>query len=168
MNRIIIMLICTFSLSMCNAQEKDTIISMKNLEFIEGKWKAIAKDSSFSTILEYKFSPEHRLLLATNHLYGKSGKLFGVYEGAYLLENGKFIYFLSGPKGETHKGIAELKNDTLIHRAVLYPGKGTKSYLSEMVLKNDKLYYYANYSKNVEFPTEIDYSEPLIYYRIKE
>ncbi len=168
MNKLILIFIWILYLPICNAQEESSsIIEMSNLEFMEGKWKGMAKDSSFYSILEYQFSPEGRLLMATNHLYGKSGRLFGVYEGAYLLENNKFIYFLSGPKGETHRGTAEIKKDTLVHKAIIYPGKKTRSYKSEMILNNDQLFYYANYSTEEKYPEKIDYSSPLIYKRLE-
>jgi len=170
MKNTILIIILVFSFLSCNSQteNKSTELKINDLTFIEGKWKAIAKDSSFSSILEYKFSPEGRLLLATNHLYGKDGKVFGIYEGAYLLDVDKIIYMLSGPNGETHQGAALVAKDTITHLARINPGKSIKTYKSQMILKNNYLYYYANYSKESEIPEQLEYKNPLIYERLRE
>jgi len=78
--------ITLFLFSTIQGQEAGKV-DLDDLSFLVGKWKAIAEDSSFISILEYKFSPEGRLLLATNQLNGIDGKNFGVYEGAYLLDD---------------------------------------------------------------------------------
>lgn len=148
--------------------DKNPQTSLNNLDFILGKWKATSKDSAFTSILEYKFSPKNKLLMATNHLYGKDGKLFAEYEGAYFIEIDEVVYFIAGPNGETHRGKALLDKDKVTHLAQLFPGKGTKSYKSEMVLKDSKLYYYANYSKNNEIPNHVDHSNPLIYEKLND
>ena len=101
-------------------------------------------------------------------LFGKDGKVFGIYEGAYLLADKKIIYFLYGPKGETQQGSVLIVNDTLIHLAAISPGKSVKSYRSEVVLNDNRLYYYANYSEGHEFPLDVDYEAPLIYDKLIE
>jgi hypothetical protein len=165
---LIISLVFSFLSSNDQTENKSTVLKINDLTFIEGKWKAIAKDSSFSSILEYKFSPQSRLLFATNHLYGKDGKVFGIYEGAYLLDVDKIIYILSGPKGETHQGTALIAKDTVTHLARINPGKSIKTYKSQMILKDNQLFYYANYSRESEIPNQLEYTNPLIYVRLKE
>ena len=164
MNTIILIFATMFLFHNIQAQENDKF-DLYDLAFLVGKWEAIANDSSFISVLEYKFSPEGRLLFASNHLYGKEGKNLGVYEGAYLLDDQQIIYFLSGPKGETHEGTATIVNDTLVHLASVNPGRYVKTYRSEMVFKDGRLYYYANYTKEKEYPSNVEYNNPLIYVR---
>lgn len=140
---------------------------LEKLDFILGKWKATASDSSFSSVLVYEYSPSKQLLLSTNHLYGKNGALFATYEGAYLFEVDHFAYFIAGPGGETHRGTAEIQDQRITHRARMFPGKRVKSYLSEMRLENEQLLYFANYSDREEFPSTLDYDNPLIYSRME-
>ena len=147
--------------SSCFAQKDKGGLSQ--IEFILGKWKATASDSSFSSVLEYQYSPNKKMILATNYLYNKEGNLFATYEGAYLFEVDHLAYFIAGPGGETHRGRAEVKNQQLTHWAKMFPGKGVKSYKSEMQLKEGRLFYYANYSDKEDYPDKIDYTNPLIY-----
>ena len=168
MYKTLILFIALIFYSTAVTQEAEKLISIKGLAFLEGKWKAYPTDSSFFSILKYEYSPEGKLLMATNHLYGKDGQLFRNYEGAYFVDVDKFNYFLSGPHGEVHKGMAFNKNDTLTHLAIINPGKSIKSYKSQMLIKDGKLYYYANYSKKLEYPKDIDYTNPLIYKKLEE
>lgn len=151
--------------SVGHAQEvlNEKILSINNLAFLEGTWKAVAKDSTFSSVMKYSFSPKRRFLEVTNQLYGKDGNLFAEYEGFYLIENKKLTFLTAGPRGETHKGYAEISRNTVTHKAKIIPGNSIKSYKSELVLKNDKLFYYASYSKDEVVPDQVDYSNPLIY-----
>ncbi len=167
MNRFIKTFILTFLISWpikyVHAQEG----GLEVLEFMVGKWEAHAKDSSFSSVLTYQFSPNKRMLMATNYLYNREGQRFAIYEGAYLFEVDHLAYFVAGPGGETHRGTAETEGDRLIHKARLYPGKKVKSYLSEFRLEGNSLMYYASYSDQETFPTQVDYSNPLIYIKIE-
>lgn len=147
-------------------KEVNTDTLIEQMKFMVGKWKAIAADSSFSSVLEYQYSPEKKLLMATNHLYGKNGQKFASYEGAYLVEDGTILYIIAGPKGETHRGKAIVAGNTITHMANIYPGKGTKSYRSEMTLKDGKLFYYASYSKESKIPDSLSYDNPLVYCRM--
>ncbi len=162
MKRLVITLILLTPLFFSYPQQ-----DLSDIEFILGKWKATASDSSFSSVLEYKYSPNKRLVLAINHLYGKSGDLLAVYEGAYLFEVGHLVFFIAGPGGETHRGRAELRGNTVTHWAKIFPGKGVKSYKSEMQLVNKTLVYYANYSNEEVYPEKVDYSNPLVYSKVK-
>ncbi len=157
-------LIVVFIVSFTDINGQSTI---DNLSFVEGKWKATSADSSFSSILEYSYSPEKLLFMTTNHLYDNNGNLFLIYEGVYLQDESQLIYIVSGPKGELHKGSATFENGKLVHLAKVYPGTEIKSYKSEINTKDGKLYYYANYSNETEFPKDLDYSAPLVYERIK-
>lgn len=167
MKQLLLVIFFLLHLSACFTQQiESACCSIKDLSFMEGRWKAIAKDSSFSSVLEYKFSPEKKMLYSSNHLYGKSGNLFRFYEGAYFIEGNSIQYFLSGPKGEVHKGKAILANHTLTHLAHIYPGTGIKSYKSELSLIDGRLYYYANYSKKDTVPSQVDHTSPLIYEKL--
>ncbi len=140
---------------------------LEDLTWLIGKWEATAQDSTFSSVLEYRLSPKKKLLMATNQLFGKEGQSFGTYEGAYYVEVDRFAYFIAGPNGETHKGNALVQNDTITHLARLLPGKSIKSYKSQLILQGGKLYYYASYSRESDFPEKVDYSNPLIYSRVE-
>jgi len=59
-------------------------------------------------------------------------------------------------------------NDTLVHLARINSGKTVKAYRSEIILKGGQLYYYANYSKEPEYPSNVEYTNPLIYSRISD
>ncbi len=166
MKKIVLIIILPFFVSYGQNENNPNKTDLKNLGFLEGKWKAMAKDSSFKSILEYRFSPEGKLLLSTNHLYGRNGQIFRIYEGVYLVEGSNIIYVVAGPGGETHQGKAIVKKDSLVHLAKIIPESSIKSYRSELIHKNGKLIYYANYSKESEFPDTLEYKNPLIYHKL--
>ncbi len=143
--------------------------NLESLQFMEGTWKACAQDSSFSSVLSYEYSDERKLLFTTNYLYNKKGKLFRNYEGVYLVDSGDIIFIISGPAGEIHRGTVTLDtNKVATHLGRITPGTGIKSYRSEMHLSQGKLHYLANYSKKLDFPTNVDRSNRLIYSLIEK
>ncbi len=161
MKCIVLFFVLAVPLSDLKAQEE----GLQKLDFLVGKWEAHASDSSFSSVLQYQFSPHKRLLMATNYLYNREGDLFATYEGAYLHEVDHLAYFIAGPGGETHRGTADIKQKSVTHRAKMFPGTRVKSYLSEMRLEDNRLLYYASYSNEEDFPSSLDYSNPLVYIR---
>lgn len=73
-------------------------VEIKDLAFMEGKWKARAQDSSFSSILKYEFSKEGKLLLASNHLYGKGDRFLVSMKGHIYWMLIKSSFFSQDPK----------------------------------------------------------------------
>jgi hypothetical protein len=163
-----LMMLCLLSAFLnVHSQEKARESLLHDLEFMEGRWQAVATDSSFTSVLEYRYTSIGKLMLASNHLYGRDGTLFRIYEGIYFIDGENLGYLLSGPNGEIHRGSATFNDQTVTHLARIEPGTGTQTYRSEMILKDGRLYYYANYSRESEIPETLDYSSPLVYYRIE-
>lgn len=137
-----------------------------HLEYMVGKWQASPSDSSFRSVMTYRFSENGNLLLATNQLFDKTGKELGTYEGAYYAQDGQLGYYLSGPQGEVHIGQFEPKTNQVVHMAQISPGDRVKTYKSIMEFKLGKLYYHANYSNSEIVPEHVPLNNPLIYLRL--
>ena len=136
---------------------------------LTGTWEGYPADSSFRSVLDYQLTPKGKMMLATNELYGKSGKRFAEYEGMYYPQNDSCLYLLIGPNGETHRGSNVLENGHIVHRAIIQPGGRTKSYKSMIVMDGvDAFRYYASYSENEIPPEEVDTSSFILYRRVQK
>ncbi len=111
MKEIALIFTLILSLSIRNGQKEANFMKaeINNLAFIEEKWKATAQDSTFSSVLEYRFSPKKRLLVASNNLYGKEGNLFVEY-GVHILWRSTNLFILL--RDQKEKRIEERQKST--------------------------------------------------------
>lgn len=137
-----------------------------HLEYMVGKWQAAPADSSFRSVITYRYSQNKNLLLSTNQLFDREGNELGSYEGAYYAQNGELGYYLTGPDGEYHVGEFQPNDNQIVHMAQISPGDKVKTYKSIMEFKLGKLYYHSKYSNSEIVPEHVPLNNPLIYLRL--